>query len=802
MLHTLRRTAASLRRVLKPERPYRPDWSGATLARALAGHPDPDVVALVAGDPDVAALAQRLCQHFRQRAQPLFFASGADLALLAAANPFAGIDSSADADRPYLRNGFAATAAQGWASPPAGPGNDDLYAVRPHRFAGAPRLALRSLQDSGCADELAAALRGWMRLAQAGRSALPYLSNLVVIQRLLALSWTWALVSARPLASSTIGMELEFDILRIIFADCRFLQARLGDSFPNNHLLADRFAAWYIATLFPEFCSQPEHDRQLAEAALHGELQRQVLADGSGFEHATHYHEFGCEMVLAHFLLSRRNGRNDDATWSAALLRRMLSFQLDLGGPECRAAAVGNATEDPLFPLSADEGWATGAFRETYRALFDPTLSAAPADDRSVERAYWLLGGGLARSQPAAAHPRYAPYPHGGFYILSDSDQGSRLVFRTGPVPGERVMGGHMHADLLSVTLSLRGAAILVDPGTYSYRLQAHDAQHGADGWRAYFAGPQAHNGPSIAGVDPLGALAGDFRASQPATTAQVDSAHAAQPLRWVEAALSGEEHYNGLRRGVLHVSDRYWIVYDTRPAQRVVTAPSYRFQLAAECKPPACADADDSHIDLAGGALRLAWSAGLAPPRVLHGSLNPRGGWVSPGYGELAAAPQLVFDVTTDASAPRPTAFVLQGDATDRAERIECQCLDKRGYAFRIEGSSFEDVVLVVHDSTGPPVQAWGLTFAGAILWLRRNGEGWPVQVRWLAGRQLHCATSGMSLESDSAVDVVQFPAASQPPASPHASWPTGLTVCWPDAAHAPSPLNPTPEPSVEHRD
>lgn len=784
MLRTLRRSAAGLRRMLNSERPYRPDWRDATLARALADHPDPAMAKLAAGGPGNTALAHRLCQHFRQRTQPRFFASTTEIASLVAANPFGEVDPPECTNRPYLRMSFASAAKQGWASSPSGPGNDDLYAVRPHRFAGAPRLALQALQDARCADELAAAVSGWMRLAESGRSALPYLSNLVVIQRLLALSWTWAFLTVRPLTTAAGELGLEFDVLRIIFADCRFLQARLGDSYPNNHLLADRFAGWYIATLFPEFCLQPDRDMQQAEAAFRSELQRQVLADGSGFEHATHYHEFGCEMLLAHHLLSDRNGRDEATTWSAALLRRMLRFQIDLAGPECRAAPFGNATDDPLFPLSPDEGWACGALREAYRALFDPALAPAPAGDRSVERSYWLMGGRLARSKPAATQPSYTLYPHGGFYILADTDPGSRLVFRTGPAAGGRVMGGHMHADLLSVTLSLGGKPVLVDPGTYSYRLQARDARHDADGWRSHFAGAQAHNGPSIAGRDPLGELTGDFRASEPATTAQLSAIHAAQPLRWIEATLAGDMAYSGLRRGVVHVSDRYWIVYDTRPAAHDAAVPRYHFQLAASLQLVACATESGRHVDIDGGALRLAWSAGLRSPTVLEGSLNPRGGWVSPAYGELVAAPQLVFDAANDAAGFEPTTFALQGLAADRIESIECQQLDERGFAFRIQGPSFEDVVLLVHDATGPAVRAWGLAFEGAILWLRRSKEGWPVEVRWLAGRQLHCAKSGTKLESGGTVEVLQFPAASQPPDSPRCSWPAGMTACWPGAS------------------
>jgi hypothetical protein len=53
-------------------------------------------------------------------------------------------------------------------------------------------------------------------------------------------------------------------------------------------------------------------------------------------------------------------------------------------------------------------------------------------------------------------------------------------------------MAAHGHADALSFTLSIGGQPFVVDPGTFSYFLDAH--------WREYFRSTRAHNTITIDG--------------------------------------------------------------------------------------------------------------------------------------------------------------------------------------------------------------------------------------------------------------------------------------------------------------
>src|SRR5205814_2575183 len=123
-----------------------------------------------------------------------------------------------------------------------------------------------------------------------------------------------------------------------------------------------------------------------------------------------------------------------------------------------------------------------------------------------AEQAFWMLGGALTPPEASSAPKAMAAaYPDAGYYVFDSSEAGTTFLFRTGPVPDRAVFGGHMHADLLSVYLKSRGQPVIVEAGTYTYRTAAGD-------WREYLTGPEAHNGLSIAGHDPLGRSHGDFR--------------------------------------------------------------------------------------------------------------------------------------------------------------------------------------------------------------------------------------------------------------------------------------------------
>lgn len=721
----------------KPK-PYVPSFAEADLIAALqrgvgarrapvASASEPDRSPLPASVEDVLA-------HFTRRDAPVFFAGHETLAGLAS-----GMASSRPQWRerlveltandqtrglpiysilgPPLRRGFP------WAGLPAEPNNDDLYSIRPHRFAFAPRHALAILYGAEPAHALADVLEDWIGFAALGKSEFPYVSTLVVIQRLVALSWAHAFVTASSNQKDPAVKRLQFAILRILHADIAFLLPRLGKCVPNNHLLADRFASWYIRLLFPEFVPGPV-DLDAHESLWLAELERQTYPDGTSFEHSLHYHEFVCEMAAAYALLCRRNSRPIPSS-ALERIERLLAFQVGLAGPASNTIPFGDAIEDPLFSLDPAEAWNTAGIRELYRALFRPELSPASPMLPSVERAFWLLGGSLAPPSSNPLDRKGGPrmWPDGGFAVLPDEAAGARLVFRTGPAPHHAVVAGHMHADLLSVSITHRDRPVLVEAGTWTYRWSASDTGPG----RAYFLGPASHNGLVLDAIDPLGAVRGHFRSRDVVARVTTTRCLSGNRLAWMEGKLYGDPPYAGYRRGVVHIAGAYWIIYDVLPGGIGTHTATLAFQAAAGVRATRGETAIVT-LESDSGTLWLAAGAGLDRPQIVCGEFDPPGGWVAPVYGTRAPAPQLRYRVVNGA---RTTAFAV-GAGNDAAVPVAVHEL-KTGLAVELESDDTRDIlVLATHDEP-IDVHAGNGAAKAAAVWMRTRRSR-PESMRYFA--------------------------------------------------------------------
>lgn len=721
-------------------KPYVPSFAENGLALALRKYVELESYSPVSRhgvDSDrLPACDEDVVAYFRQPRSPSFFADTGTVTALAhqMASDHPGwqdrLLAIAAADRtdgleiysmtaPPLRPGFP------WGGLHVESNNDDLYSIRPHRFGFAPRHALAILYGEEPATVLADILDDWMAFVTRGTSEFPYCSALVVIQRLLALSWAHAFVMALPSPDDANNLRLHANILRVLHADIGFLLPRLGKSAANNHLLADRFASWYIQLLFPEFVDGAV-DLETCESAWLAELERQVYPDGTGFEHSLHYHELGCEMAAAYVLLCRRNSR-PIASATLELVERMLGFQVGLAGPESVTVPFGDATEDPLFGLDTGDGWATAGLRELYRALFRPDLSPAAAASPSVERAFWLLGGALAPQGSCSTDREEGPrlWPDGGFSVLPDERGLARLLFRTGPAIHQDLVAGHMHADLLSVCVTHGNQAVFTDPGTWCYRWRSAETGPG----RAYFAGPAAHNGLTLDAVDPLGRVQGDFRKRAIPIRVSTTRRFLGSRFSWLEAEVRGSSPYAGYRRGVVHVWGAYWIIYDRLPPGVEKFPAALSFQTAAGVQ--ARQEGPGTVLlETSAGTLWLANGPGLQEPTIIQGESDPLGGWVAPSYGALKPAAQLRYGIAEGSTF---TAFAL-GVGVAAARPVAVNVL-KTGLVIKIESPDTLDLLLLAtHDERATMDMVGGRGTAEAI-WMRTRGER-PESLRCLGFR------------------------------------------------------------------
>lgn len=736
----------------------RPDYGDERMIRLLAASPVASrapCLARVREAFERGALAESTAlalRHFASRPAPRFFADPRVMLasphdeVLAQALRSATIEARDVTARglpvygrlaPALRPGFP------WHDPLNLREDDLLFAVYPHRFGFLPRLALAVAVGGHAHTELGALLDDWMRFAQ-HEPELTFCSNLVVIQRLLASTWAFAF-----LGIATEKTAVRWSMLKIVAQDVAFLLPRLGDSYPNNHLLLDRFAGWFIALLLPELLPR-EAQLAKAEASWISELERQTYDDGGSIEHSTHYHGLASEMGAAYLLLAAANGRVVPPAVSTRIAR-MLCLQAALSGPDGYAAQIGDSSDDPLFPLDGCAGGNAAALREIHRALFEPERASIADAHPARVRAWWLLDGRLAPKPAFPAKAAVAALNQAGIVVFGEDDEATRCTLRVGPMAGTHYLPGHQHADAMTVTLVRRGVPLLVDAGTYSYRFHATSDVPGAVNWRAYFAGPQAHNGLVVDDRDPLGRMHGDFRPNGRLPEVSPSGSASGRTFSFYEACLDAHGRYPGWARGVVHLSGVALIVYDRLTGAETGTPMHFAFQWAPRCELTHAASAQITALS-DGVGVHLAWSEGLGPGEIVCGREHPTNGWVSPAYAERVAAPQLLVRTTGRADL---TAFTLVGEETTRGVTVQCEAPSATTRWLRIVTDSAIDIVLLNLGPATRSVEAHGVAFEGRAAWIRVPNAGRP-SVRWLEGRA--CAAPQWSIQYAFSTPVADF--------------------------------------------
>ena len=251
------------------------------------------------------------------------------------------------------------------------------------------------------------------------------------------------------------------------------------DHFHPNHYIANLSGLLVVCSFCSKWDSEALAWYNLALRELRMELDRQVLADGFGYESATSYHALVLEMIsYALILAAHAEGEYQPGgvrNWienglgqnRLGKLRKMFIALRDITQPNGLIPLVGD-TDDGRFlyletPHSHKRDWrflsCVGA------ALFDdPALLAETVSPRDWAAAQLLLGVQPWENQPVES--RSSSYPDVGFYIMRGS--GFYSLISCGPI-GTDGKGGHCHNDKLSLTLCVDGREVLIDPGVYVY---------------------------------------------------------------------------------------------------------------------------------------------------------------------------------------------------------------------------------------------------------------------------------------------------------------------------------------------
>lgn len=393
-----------------------------------------------------------------------------------------------------------------------------------------------------------------------------------------------------------------------ILAASRFWLPRFPSRFSsaNNHLVAELTGEYLLGLAYG---AEPEAVR----TALITEIDRQILADGSGAEQTPTYAAFSAELALLAAFAARAAGRPFPEDFDNRI-SAFAGFVESLGDP---TLAFGDDDEGRVLTLGADEpGYARSVAAAIAGWLGRPGIAPAPGDFRAA-----IFGAPPAAATPPAG---LTTFPQGGLSVWHGEFAGraASLGFDHGPL-GYLSIAAHGHADALSLTLSLDGRPVLVDPGTYLY---------GSGGaWRDWFRGTPAHNTLNLYGHN-QSRIAGAFNWAEKAQALWLGPLHASHD-GYVKAFGVTHERHIALTPAGFAITDR--LTGGTEEAELV-------FQLAAELETRI--DGDTVSVSRAGAPLLTLHFPSPAIAVARGGGTPGPGGWISPRFGVKLPADRIVW--------------------------------------------------------------------------------------------------------------------------------------------------------------
>jgi len=423
-----------------------------------------------------------------------------------------------------------------------------------------------------------------------------------------------SLVVTASLLGQRLSGKVQEQIGQILAAS-RFWLRRFPSlySSANNHRIAE-LAGLYLIDL-----SQGTEPAD-ARTGLVDETLKQILPDGSGAEQTPTYAAFTAEMALLCAFVARGAGRPFPPEFD----QRLGAFAAFVGwlGGKGATPALGDDDEGRVLTLltrEADYARSVAGAIAGYLGVPGPQIG----DFRA------LVFGTPPRPAPTPKGLR--TFPDGGLSLWHGRPNGrdANLTFDHGPL-GYLSIAAHGHADALSLTLSLDGEPVLVDPGTYLY---------GSGGeWRRWFRSTPAHNTLNLEGLS-QSTMSGAFNWSDKAT-AKLEEA-GAEPDPWLRAS------HDGYRRRFGRIAQRTVTIETGKIAvtDQLLGGPPLQAELAFQLAPGLTAMLVGKSVSVSRRGdivLRLDFPTDAVTQAT--GEDGVGGGWVSPGFGEKLPATRLTW--------------------------------------------------------------------------------------------------------------------------------------------------------------
>ncbi len=231
---------------------------------------------------------------------------------------------------------------------------------------------------------------------------------------------------------------------------------------PNNHYLADLLGYLYLCFFFSEIPFFAYQQKIIIRRLL-AQFKQQINPDGTSYEGSTAYHRLDTEM-MEHLVKLCNFNQIKLPEWFYETYNRAVTFLNDCTDNAGNFVIIG---DDDSGKIVCGVPFETpfGLLRVSGKNLSPLVLSLSKDTSNNP--------------QPDILKT----YPNFGLTIIKKA--GWHITFRQ-QILNQRQPTGHFHQDNFSITLSIDGIPILVDPGSYLYTANA--------AWRNRFRSFESHN--------------------------------------------------------------------------------------------------------------------------------------------------------------------------------------------------------------------------------------------------------------------------------------------------------------------
>jgi hypothetical protein len=310
-------------------------------------------------------------------------------------------------------------------------------------------------------------LESWLA-ANPPRTGINWASMLELAFR--TLSWTWALhLFVESSGDAHHGDEMErgesawtVDLLLGLHAQLNLVERHLSTYFsPNTHLLGEALALYVAGCALPELAASARW-AALGRQVLLEQIERQIHADGGHAELSTYYHRYTLDFFLVALAVARTTADEKASGLFEQAVNRLARFAHLLSDRRYQLPQLGDDDGGQLLPLCGSNALDVGpSLAIAASMLSKPELS----DGRAHEEVVWVTGTAPVLARVTDRRTSTC-LPDSG-YVVSRTWRGDHLVMDVGRLG--YLNAGHAHADALSITLTVAGRPVLIDPGTGCY---------------------------------------------------------------------------------------------------------------------------------------------------------------------------------------------------------------------------------------------------------------------------------------------------------------------------------------------